>query len=146
MHLTGFVRSCDENEILIAHINPRGEYDGFILKHLDDLYRVDCDGEYEKKIQRLYQLKEQSHPHFDCTEEGALFPLLKFAKETESLITVELEGDKITGFVREYADLISLDAVNDFGARCGTVCVEADEIVSFSCDTDNEQDLKLLSD
>ena len=32
-HLTGYITACNDDEVLIAHINTRGEYDGFVYEY-----------------------------------------------------------------------------------------------------------------
>lgn len=49
-HLTGFISGYNDNEILISHINSRGDYDGFILIHVGDIFQIDYDRDYEKKF------------------------------------------------------------------------------------------------
>ena len=52
--LVGYIERYNDDEILIAHISSHGNYDGFILKHLADIYRIEYAGKYEKKIEKLY--------------------------------------------------------------------------------------------
>lgn len=144
-HLTGFVHYFNEQELLIAHITPRGEYDGFVLNRMDGLYRVDYDGLYEKKIQHLYELKNQTHPVVPCDEEGIVIPLLKFAFENEYLITFEMENDAITGSVDWFGDYVKLQVIDENGIENGKCIIDIDEVVTISCDTDYEQDLKILN-
>lgn len=144
-HLTGFIHAYNDNELLIAHITPRGEYDGFVLNKMTNLYRVDYDGNYEKKIQQLYKLKKQSHPIVQCNKDEIFVSLLKFACENEYLITLELENDSVTGYVDEYEDFISLQVLDENGGKNGKCIIDIDEVVTFSCDTDYEQDLKILN-
>jgi hypothetical protein len=144
VHLTGFIACYNESEILIAHITQRGEYDGYILNRIDSIYRIDYDGEYEKKIESLYKLKKQTHSEITCDEDGILFHLLAFAKENDFLISLELNNDKLTGLVYEYNDSICLNTINDNGIKSGVTIMNIDEIVTFSCDTDYEQDIKIL--
>lgn len=143
-HLTGFVHHYNENELLIAHITSRGEYDGFVLKRMEDLFRIEYNGEYEKKIHQLYLLKKQSHPIVECNEEDILFPLLNFAQKKQFLITLKLESDEVTGFVEEYDDYIHLLVVDENGNENGKSIVNIDDVLAFACDTDYEQDLKLI--
>ncbi|MEG2081278.1 MAG: hypothetical protein RRZ68_06940 [Oscillospiraceae bacterium] len=144
VHLTGLIQCYNENEILISHISPRGEYDGFILKKIDDLYRIDYDGEYEKKIQQLYELKNQSHSVIKCSEDGILYPLLNFADDNNYMMSFELQNDKITGLINEYNDFIYVSTINDNGFNSGITVIDIDEVITFSCDTDYEQDLSFL--
>lgn len=143
-HLTGYICYYNESEFLVAHITPRGEYDGFILNKIDNVYRIDYDSEYEFKIQKLYKLKEQSHPEIRFNEEEILYTLLDFAFKNNHLVTVELQNDQVTGEVNRYDDYICLNVVNDYGKDDGISIIEIDEIITFSCDTDREQDLKTL--
>lgn len=144
VHLTGFIHSYNDNDLLIAHITPRGEYDGFVLNKIENLYRVDYEGDYEKKIQRLYQLKNQTHPIISCEEEMKV-ALLQFAQEKGYLVTLELENDAVTGFVAEYGAYVSLRLMDENGENNGTCIIDINEVVTFVCDSDYEQDLKLLS-
>lgn len=145
VHLTGFVYAYNDNELLVAHITPRGEYDGFVLNKIENLYRVDYDGNYEKKIQQLYYLKKQTHPIIQCDKNEIVVSLLEFAYENEYLVTLELENDSVTGYVDDYEDCVSLQVLNDNGDKNGKCIIDINEIVTFSCDTDYEQDLKILS-
>lgn len=145
-HLTGYVHCYNEYELLIAHITPRGEYDGYIWNKMEDLYRVDYDGEYEKKIERLYEIKKQHHPAVNGDEDDIMESLLKFACENNYLVSVWLQDDEVTGFVEEYDDVICLKVINDNGIENGTAVIDVNEVVRVVCDTDDEQDLKILNE
>lgn len=147
VHLTGYVSYYNESELLIAHINQRGEYDGYILNKIDDLYRIDYDGEYEKKIEDLFLLKKQFHPIFACKNpnEGLLTPLLEFSKKNKLLISADMYNNTITGFVKRYSyDTIEFKTVNENGICNGCTVINIDEVITFSIDTDYEQDINLL--
>ena len=59
--LSGYIMDCDEDWVLIGHITPRGEYDGYILKAIDDIIHIESQGKYEAKMELLYSLKNQKH-------------------------------------------------------------------------------------
>ena len=94
-HLTGRILQIRQNEVLIAHISMHGCYDGYILKRIDDLYRVDVDGKYEQKIGRLYSIKGQSHPpiSIDASDRSLLQTLLNFAKQARLIVTFEFADE-----------------------------------------------------
>lgn len=143
----GYVEKYNNSEILIAHISPHGYYDGLILMHIEDIWRVDYDGDYEKKIGRLYKLREQSHKHIHAIDMGEeiLYTLLDFAKQNDYIISIEFSENRISGFVNDYTDdNIYLGVVNEFGAENGTSIINVDEILCIAVDSDYEQDLKLL--
>ncbi len=146
--LVGFVENYNDSEILISHISPRGCYDGFVLKRIEDICRIDYGGEYEKKIERLYHLKRQKHSLINLTdpEEEIFYSLLDFAKQSDYIISLELEETRISGFVNGYVDdIIYLDVVNDYGTENGISIIKATEVLTVAIDSDHEQDLKLLA-
>lgn len=145
VHLTGFIFDYNDEELLLAHITPRGEYDGFVLNKMENLYRIDCEGKYEKKIHELYKSKHQSHSVVPCNKEKIADALLKYACENGCLVTLELENASVTGQIEKYGDYISLQVLDENGEENGKCIIDIHEIVTFSCDTDYEQDLKILN-
>lgn len=143
-HLTGYICSYNEDEILISHITPSGYYDGFILKHIKDIFRIDYDGEYERKIEKLYNLKEQSHYKISIYSESILYPILEYAKENSHIVCLELQNNNISGFVNEISDFIHLKVIDDYGLENGISVIDIDEVITISVDTEDEQDLKLI--
>lgn len=143
-NLTGYIHAFNENELLISHISSRGLYDGFILNKMDELYMVSSD-DYSKKIETLYKLKNQSHPVFNCEEDDILGSLLDYAIDNKYVITLDLLNDRISGFVNKYNDnYIYLDMINEYGKKTGKCVIDCDEVVTIACDSDDEQDLKML--
>lgn len=143
-HLTGFIDAASDCEIVLKHISPEGRYDGFVLIHRDDVYRIDADGEYEQKIQKLYNLKNQSHPDLQYSE-YLYDDLLSFCKEQNFIVSVELEECELSGFLVNFdSEFVQLQLVNDYGKRNGETVLSTNEIISFSVDSEKEQDIKLL--
>lgn len=143
-HLTGWIFAYSENVVMIKHISPIGLYDGFILVQRDDIYRIDADGKYEKKIYNLYKAKKQEHPHF-LIDEDLYTSLLVFCKKQELIISIELADGILSGFVDAFDDeCITMTLVDNYGDSNGQTIVMNSEIVSISVDTQNEQDIKLL--
>ncbi len=143
-HLTGYVVSSNETELICKHINQRGEYDGYIWSRVSDLYRICYEGQYEKKIEDLYCLKSQIHPCFFPKKHSLIEELMDFAKINNYLISVDFRTESITGRVLNCSDnTIRINCIDQFGRDDGVEVVSIDEIVSVSCDTDYEQDLFL---
>ncbi len=147
LHLTGYVVSINDKEILISHITSYGEYDGFILQHLDNIYRVDYDGEYEKKIEKLYKLKKQYSkvPDLDIYGKSLFCNLIDFAKHNNKIITLEFQDNILSGFVCDNnIGIISIDIVNEFGKKEGKAVISINEILTVAVDTVDEQTLLIL--
>ena len=148
-HLTGRILQIRQNEVLIAHISMHGCSDGYILKRIDDLYRVDVDGKYEQKIGRLYSIKGQSHPpiSIDASDRSLLQTLLNFAKQARLIVTFEFADECLSGFVESVRhETVDLRIVDEYGVICGLAQLLASEVSTVSVDTDDEQDIRLLVD
>jgi len=147
-HLTGYIEKYNESEILIAHISMHGYYDGFILKHIEDIYRIDYGGEYEQKIENLYVLKKQTSRHIDtfCEDDSEiLYSLLDYAKENNVLVSLEFYDNFISGLINGYDDgIVYLSIINEYGVEKGVSIINVDEVDTVCVDTDDEQDLKIL--
>lgn len=143
-HLTGWIYSSSDDIVMIQHISPRGTYDGYILVQNEDIYRIDVDGEYEKKMYALYTVKQQNHPDI-LIEENLYSSLLAFCKSEQLVISVELEDSTLTGFVTAFDDEhITMTLLDDYGNSNGQTVVMNRLIISFAVDTEKEQDIKLL--
>ena len=131
---------------MIAHISRNGYYDGYILRRTDDVYRIDYDGEYEKKIGVLYKVKEQKHKAVDIKNDESLFlATLRFAKENSFVVSLVFNNGCRAGLIKNYNDdIIQLYSLNDNGAEDGFAVVKTTEILAIEVDTDYEQDLKIL--
>lgn len=145
LHLTGYIGCLDVDEVLIYHITQYGKYDGYILKHMCDIYRIDYDGQYEKTIEKAYRINEQSHRKVDISCEGILYSLLDFAKKNSLIISLEFQDSTISGFINKYDnDVVSINIIDDNGIINGISTINLDEIVSFGVDTEDEQYLNML--
>lgn len=145
-HFTGYTQIVDD-EMLIYHISPYGEYDGFALIKTEDIIRLDCDSEYEECIEKLFQKANQKHHSFDVDNDSALFFMLcNYAQENICIVTLENYGASISGFIEKYTDNeIWIDVVNEYGKRDGKTVIRIDEISAVFVDTQYEMKLKTLS-
>ena len=147
-HYTGFVEKFNENEILIAHISPNGYYDGYILRHIDDVYRIDYDSDYENKIAKLYCFRNQQHKLIDTFEDDDMIicPLLDYAKKYNLVVTLEFEDNSISGFINGYSgDVVCINCLNESGIENGISTVNLDDIEAICVDTEDEQNILILN-
>lgn len=143
--LTGYINCYNENEILINHITPSGLYDGFILKQISDIFRIDYDDKYQLKIEKLYLLKHQSHYNININDECLLYPILDFALKKHLVIFVSFKKNTVFGFVQSFDNnIINLISIDDYGYNSGKCSICIDDILEFEVDTQEAQDLKLL--
>ena len=144
---SGFVCAIKDDFVLLAHVAPLGEYDGFRVHALEGVCKVKWGGKYERKIQTLYELKHQAHPDVSIT--GSLMAdLLLFAKAKSLFISAELLNssyDDIRGQVLGVtADVLTVHLFDEYGDDDGSCIVDLKDITVLVCDSDEEAALKRL--
>ena len=145
--MVGYVLGVSEEELLLALISPAGKYDGYALVELDQIYRINEAGEYEQKIERLYEKEETQHAFFPIDESNLLGSLLAFSKLKGYISLFELlDGeDSVQGFYEDRSgSMISVISVTDYGERDGKSFFNANELTRVFCDTIDEQTVKRL--
>lgn len=141
----GYINTYNDDEILLSSINKRGEYDGYILLHIDDIFRIEANGKYEEKMKKLYSLKKQKHEKFELANDGVAYRIFDFAKENNLIVCFDFEDDCRRGFVQRYEENICIiKTVTDYSEPDGEAIIDIDQANSISLDTDFEQDLKLV--
>ncbi len=133
--------------MLIYHITPYGEYDGYALIKAEDIIRIDYGSEYEKCIEKLFQKTNKKHKHFAVNNDSALFFMLcDYAKENALIVTFETCGASISGFIEKYSDSeMWINVVSEYGKNDGKTVVQIDEILAVFVDTQYEMKLKVLN-
>ena len=144
---SGFVCAVEDDLVLLAHVAPLGEYDGFRVCTLKGVYKVKWGGRYENKVQTLYKLKHQRHPDVSIT--GSLMAdLLLYAKEKSLFISAELLNstyDDIKGQVLDMdGDTLKIHLFDEYGHDDGTCVAQLEDITVLVCDSDEEAAQKLL--
>jgi len=100
-YIYGKIVMRNEEEVIIAQINDKGESDGYLYLQWEGIYRIDYESSYEEKIERLYQAKNQYHEElmFPKKEDTLLKNLLNWAFCEKKIVSIyfadsdmELEG------------------------------------------------------
>jgi hypothetical protein len=143
--LTGFINSLDDEGFIINHISPYGQYDGYIYIKIEDVYRLEVDSQYIKKIEKLMSVNYvKKHQKINIDAEKTLFlNFLIFAKHYQKLISIEL-GDEsffsITGFIEKIEhNILKINQIDEEGKTDGVSFIKMFQINSCQCDTIDEQ-------
>ena len=51
----GFVDLIDDNYVRLKSLNKFGEFDGYEIRSLDEIIKIEMDGKYERKIDSLHK-------------------------------------------------------------------------------------------
>lgn len=53
----GYILGLCEKYCIIALISPSGLYDGYRVIDINEIYKIEYGGDYEKKLKKLYDIK-----------------------------------------------------------------------------------------
>ena len=143
----GYVVGVSEQEFILASVTSAGEYDGFLLKQVDSVYKISTDGLYIDKLLKLISLNKTQFSV--CFDGGDLFrQILTFAQNNHAIVSLELMNsgyDDCVGFVESLDEgLCRMQEVNEFGEPDGVSVVKLSCITTMSCDDSDDRPLKLL--
>lgn len=131
----GYIRSVNENQLLILSVGLSGEYDGYAVKYIEDVYRLSTDSWYLKKTGILAQqnFKTVTSLTFDG---DFVYEMLEYSQNSGELLKLNTSpGDiRIYGYVRELNDdTVTLGIIDEtYGRYDGETVILLDNIDSLS--------------
>ena len=147
----GFVLALSEHHVVIESLTPRGQCDGWFLRELDEVCRIDHGGRYEEKLLAFWRMRGETHAA-DFLGETVLTSDLKAdvlaaAREQDYAVRIDVGADSdIEGFVREVAsNTVSIEQIDEYGQSDGDCTLDMEVIESIYVADDELQDLKLLA-
>ncbi len=149
--LAGWVEAVSNDHVVLRHLSPEGRYDGYVLKYLDSIFRVDTEGRYLERLSFLFGARKQEFrrrlmPETDA--ESNLIPeILGAAQQAEMMVTLEIAADDIeNGAIKDIGfDTVSLDVFDHYGVIDREATVHMEAISEVRVDSERLQSLKLLS-
>jgi hypothetical protein len=146
----GVVSEIFDNEVIISHYLPNGKHDGYVIKQIDDIYKIETNSKYVKKIKILSKINKTKHDKLCRVKDDAFLTLLTYAFETKKVVTIELidsDNNDAIGFVEQINDkCCTVSMLNDYGEEDGVSIFNVSDISHLSCGGDDELVLKQLHD
>lgn len=149
---TGFIEEISNEQFIMKHVAPEGVYDGYIIRRINDIFRIDFNGKYEKRLALLYNLQVQHHKGTlknKLNEDSNLFiAALVFAQNNNLIVRVcidetEMQED-IVGFVKKVHDNVIISRITNEGLADGESIFRTSDIIKINIDSSDEKILKLL--
>jgi hypothetical protein len=144
----GIVSEVFDNEIIMSHFLPIGKYDGYIVKRIIDIFKVELDSKYNIKIMNLSKMNDAKHDKLRRVDENGFLTLLTYAFESEKVVTIEMfdsGNNDAQGFVERINDNhCTISLLDEYGERDGSAILNIENISHLSCDGDDEITLKEL--
>jgi hypothetical protein len=147
----GYIQRIGENHLILNHFSTTGAYDGFLTKNIDDIIQITKNGKYEKKIEKLYNLKNQpakKHKIIPELSENIFTDLISFAEKENLLVALELKDsgrNDVLGLVSEInGTLIKIKVVDDYGEFDGESIIDVEDITFVECDSEDLRNVQLI--
>ncbi len=149
----GFIDSLSAGQFIMKHVTPEGIYDGYIIRRIEDVFRVDVNGEYERRLELLYNLQKQKHQDFfkkKANQKPNLFKeSLVIAQKKKLIVTICIDEtdsqDNIVGFVKDVnPNGITISRISSNGLDDGESTFLIEDVIKINCDSSDERIIKLL--
>lgn len=146
---TGFISDFDDEYVLLAHVTEHGFADGFTLISVEEIINIEEGTIYEKKLQKLYELRNQKHGGLSLNNTDDLLEgILEYAEENKEFISIMLSDDDeypITGLI-EYMeeDNICINSFTSEGKENGYAYINKNVIYQVCIASLVEQNYALL--
>lgn len=130
----GFVESVTPSSLTLLCVSPRGEFDGRVVMHLDDLNRVEMDDRYSRKIELLHQyrgsvFKTDDHVNAQAKTDDIHDQLARAAEQREVASIEDVKGNTVTGFVKEVGDdYVVVEALTQLGEPDGQSVINLEDL------------------
>ncbi len=139
----------DKNKFIFSMISPEGRYDGFLLRAITDIIKIDMDAQYDKRMQKLLSFnKDITSIAFPYTDD-VTYTALCISKTTNKVVSIELNysgTDDVIGYVDTVNDNIcKIKQIDFYGCPDGTAYINIADISQISIDSSAEQVLWKLS-
>ncbi|HEW97544.1 MAG: hypothetical protein DRR16_27695 [Candidatus Parabeggiatoa sp. nov. 3] len=151
--LVGYVDAIDNTKVRFRALSFAGKKAGYEIRSLKEIYRVDVDTFYLRKIDFLQKNRGQIFSEIDLIQPAEnsdiLFSTLREAKDKRVIVILwtEDKDESIVGYVESLTpQTVQILSIDDYAREDGFVVININEIVSADCNTRNEQILRFLHD
>lgn len=142
-----YVKS-DDCFLLIQSYSKYGRYDGFILKRIESVRKIEQYSKYLSSIDKLAKTMCIQPKKKIVVDESVLYDSILFCIENDILVSIECEGsdELITGKIISCIDnVIKFELFNEYGEYDGIAEFSPDLIESMFIDGEDEKKIQMLS-
>lgn len=144
----GYIALELENELIMQHLQPNGDYDGYIVICKNDIIKIAKGTRYIQKLELLKDIRKVVFEHISKSSENGFECLLNYALKNKRVISVQLLDSGASDIVG-YVALIEngkclVNSLDEYGEADGVCEFFIDDISFLSCDGDEERALDML--
>jgi hypothetical protein len=146
----GEICGLSEQYFLGKRYDQYGQYDGFSVFSIDEIYQINISGRYNSKLGTLIDIRGEKIPTPEINGGSLIDDLLEHAQKNSFLVTLQLFGsgfEDLMGFVEEKnSDSVIIRQINLYAEYEGTSTILIDSISEMECNTVEHRNLQMLCD
>ena len=139
--LYGKLLSLNDFEFALMLISPNGDFDGILAKEINNIVRIEFDGQYEEKMSKLISFDTEEYC-CNIDNKDIKRAVLSLAMNTEKIVSIEFQNSQsvnIMGFVEKVEEnLCKIKQVDDYGYYDGYSYVYISEITQIVYNSNDE--------
>ncbi len=145
----GYIIAVDDDVVLMSGICPNGNNDGYYLKSVNSIYKIEVDSQYNRKIEVLHSGKDSVVNQIIEFEPKDIFrstlKLLMRQQEMCSIFLFDSDNSSVIGRIEEFDDsIIKISAYNEYGLYDGTVYIRKSDVTGMSFKSSEETKISCL--
>lgn len=142
----GKILFIDENDMIFYEISRDGNFDGLTLFPVDDVYRIEKDGQYNKRMNIL--MKSNTFPSFDLEiqNQDIKHSFLSYIAESKRIASVTLKQEEtVAGFIEKVNDfMFEIHQIDYYGNDDGYATITINSVTSIAYHSSDEIMLERL--
>lgn len=139
--LYGKLLAVNDDEFALLMYTPLGMYDGIIVKELENITRIEYDGQYEQKMQKVL-LKDINLKDIIIDDSQIARSVLDLSLKQNKIVSIELLNsgiDDVVGFVDEIQEnKCTIKLVDEYGYEDGYSCILISDITQVMFNGEKE--------
>lgn len=144
----GYYLAQDEQYLLFNSINVDGLDDGFLLIKKESVKHAEYETKYCDKLRKLSEFHNTAKRKNEFQSDKLMKQLLKYAKEAQSIVAIELQDSEKTdlfGFIFDYdEEYVYITEIDCYGLIDGKSVSKISDISSITIDEHYHSRYKIL--
>jgi hypothetical protein len=147
----GYVDRLSRTQVRLRSLSPDGDDDGYEIRDLSGIHKVELDGRYERKVAFLNASRGEIFREIELATGPANGDLVVStlreakAKQLPVVLWTADEAQGVGGFVHGLTrSAVTLQSINDFGEEDGLVTLSLHAIADMDCNSRAGQKLTFL--
>jgi hypothetical protein len=145
----GKIIALNNDEVAIHMYSTGGGNNGVLVKHLPDIYRIECDSKYNKKMEKLIE-SDNTECNIVIDSDSIFESAVKFAIDNTFVISIVLfdcDHVNVTGMPLSLENgICTIKQIDDYGQEDGITSFLFDNVTQIEINTEYEQIIKKLMD